>query len=176
MPFRPAEQEYAPYFARYIVRVPEDDILSVLRSQVEEINAAAKAVRADQEQFRYGPDKWSIREVFGHLTDAERIFGYRALCLSRRETAPLPAWDENAYVERSSYNACALADLAGELTMMRQANLMFLARLNDAEWTYTGTVSGKTISVRAIAYIVAGHVRHHFEILRTRYGIPLNAG
>lgn len=175
MPSRPTDREYAPYFARYTVLVPEEDIVAVLRRQVDGIRAAAAAVSAAQEQFRYAPDKWSVREVFGHLVDAERIFGYRSMCISRGEQSPLPAWDENAYVERSSYHRCALADLATELLVTRESNIAFLARLTDAEWELTGTVSGRTASVRAIAYIVAGHVRHHMEILRTRYGIPIGA-
>ena len=173
---RPAEHEYAPYFARYIALVPETDILSVLEHQIADIESAAGAVAAEQEQFRYGPDKWSIRQVFGHMTDAERVFGYRSFCISRGEQAPLPAFDENAYVERSAYHGCALSELVRELVLTRQANLVFLFRLTDDEWMQTGTASNKTVSVRAIAYVMAGHVRHHTDILRTRYGIAVVPG
>ncbi len=172
MPSRPTDREYAPYFARYIALVPEEDIVTVLRRQVDGIRAAAAAVNAAHEQFRYAPDKWSVREVFGHLVDAERIFGYRSFCISRGEQAPLPAWDENSYVEKSPYHECALPELAAELVLTRKANIAFLARLTDEEWVSTGTASGKPVSARAIAYVMAGHVRHHLEILRTRYGIP----
>lgn len=173
---RPAEHEYAPYFARYIALVPEADILSALKHQIADIESAAGAVAAEQEQFRYGPDKWSIRQVFGHMTDAERVFGYRSFCISRGEQAPLPAFDENAYVERSPYHGCALSELVRELVSTRQANLVFLSRLTDDEWMRTGTASNKTVSVRAIAYVMAGHVRHHMDILRTRYGIAVVPG
>ena len=173
---RPAEHEYAPYFARYIALVPETDILSVLEHQIADIESAAAAVAAEQEQFRYGPDKWSVRQVFGHMTDAERVFGYRSFCISRGEQAPLPAFDENAYVEKSAYHGCALSELVRELVLMRQANLVFLSRLTGEEWMRTGTASSKTISVRAIAYVMAGHIRHHMNMLSTRYGIVVVPG
>lgn len=175
MTSRPADHEYAPYFARYVARVPETDILAVLQLQLTDLERAAGAVAVEQEQFRYGPDKWSVRQVFGHLTDAERIFGYRSFCISRGEQAPLPAWDENAYVEKSPYHECALPELAAELVLTRKANIAFLARLTDEEWMRTGTASGKPVSARAIAYVMAGHVRHHLEILRTRYAIPIGS-
>ncbi|HSQ77020.1 MAG TPA: DinB family protein, partial [Bacteroidota bacterium] len=143
---RPSEHEYAPYFARYIALVPETEILSVLKHQIADIERAAGAVAAGQEQFRYGPDKWSVRQVFGHLTDAERVFGYRSFCISRGEQAPLPAFDENAYVEKSAYDGCALSELMTELVLTRQANLAFLSRLTDDEWMRTGTASSKPVS------------------------------
>jgi hypothetical protein len=170
---RPPENEYASYYARYVARVPENDVLSVLEDQVADVRKAAAAVYIGSETYRYGEGKWSIREVFGHLVDAERIFGYRAFCISRGEQAPLPAWDENAYVAASGYDACALKDLVTELTAVRQINTAFLQRLTDVEWLRLGTASGKNVSVRAIAFVLAGHVRHHLEIVRTRYGIVI---
>jgi hypothetical protein len=167
---RPPENEYAAYYARYIARVPEENVLSVLDDQVALIRSAAAAVYTGSETYRYEEGKWSIREVFGHLIDAERVLGYRAFCISRGEQAPLPAWDENAYVAESPYGACALQDLVTELTTIRQVNLAFLRLLTDAQWLRLGTASDKGVSVRALAFVLAGHVRHHLEILRTRYG------
>jgi hypothetical protein len=166
---KPSENEYATYFARYVSLVPEDDILAVLKGQLAEMNRILGAVPSDQERHRYAPEKWSIRGVCGHLIDGERVFGYRAFCISRGETASLPSFDENAYVAQSRYDDRPLADLMEEFAALRMTNVHFLRWLADPDWTRTGTASGKTISVRAIAYVMAGHVRHHLNILRERY-------
>jgi len=168
---RPAVTEFAPYYVRYIAMVPEDDILSVLKAQVVDISNAAAAVTSGREKFRYDTGKWSIREVFGHLIDGERVFGYRAFCISRGEQAPLPSFDENSYIRESTYDACPLNDLVAELVLLRNANTAFLSRLTDANWLRFGTASNKPVTVRALAFIMAGHMRHHLEILRTRYGV-----
>jgi hypothetical protein len=168
---KPAETEYAPFYAGYVSLVPEGDILATLAGQVEEFRRFAAKVPPDREGFRYAPDKWSVREVMGHLVDGERVFGYRAFCFSRGEQAALPSFDEQVYVQSSSYDRLPLADLADELVGVRRSNVTFLRRLDAGAWTRTGTASGKTISVRALAYIMVGHCRHHFEVLRDRYGL-----
>jgi len=168
---RPAENEYAPYYARYIALISEPDPMPALDAQVGLVSALAGSVGGSRELYRYAEGKWTIREVIGHLVDAERVFGYRAFCISRGERAPLPAFDENLYVERSHYGARAARDLADEFALVRKGNLAVLASLTDEEWLATGTASGKTISVRAIASIMAGHVRHHLSILAERYGV-----
>ncbi len=168
---RPAEAEYAPYFGRYISLVTEDDALSALEGQLDEVRRLAASVKADRESFRYEPDKWSVRQVIGHLVDGERVFGYRAFCISRGELAALPAFDENAYVAASRYDEIPVLELARELLAVRNANLVALRRLDAAAWTRKGIASGKPISVRALAYVMVGHVRHHEAILLERYGI-----
>ncbi|CAG1773293.1 hypothetical protein BAC2_03869 [uncultured bacterium] len=166
---RPQVSEYAPYYERYIAQVPGDDVLSVLRGQAGEVERLFGRVGAGSETFRYGPDKWTFREVAGHLTDAERVFGLRAFCFSRGERAPLPSFDENAYVEEGRYGGVSLHDLVTEFVAVRAANVAFLSRLEDDRWTRVGTASSHAISVRAIAFIMAGHVRHHLAILDERY-------
>ncbi len=168
---RPAPDEFAPFYAGYVALVPETDILAVLRQQQADIAQCAGAIPARHEDFRYAPGKWSIREVFGHLIDAERVFAFRAFSFSRGEAAPLPPFDENAYVERSRYHERPLADLAAELRALREAHLAFLAWLDDGAWSRVGTASGRPVSVRALAFIMAGHIRHHVNILRERYGV-----
>jgi hypothetical protein len=168
---RPKETEYAPFYAGYVALVPEADILSVLERQVEEIRHLAASVPADRETFRYAEGKWSVRQVLGHLVDSERVFGYRAFCLSRGELAPLPSFDENRYVAAARFDAMPLRDLADELALVRGSNLVALRRLEPREWERVGTVSGKAMSVRALAWIMAGHPRHHLKILRERYGV-----
>jgi len=173
---RPAEHEFAPFYLTYVSLVPETDILSVLEKQTPLVELLGKAVSPDRETFRYAPRKWSIREVFGHMIDAERVFAYRAFCISRGETAALPSFDENAYVASSLYNDQPLKSLLAEFTSTRTSSLAFLSRLSEQDWLRTGTASAKPVSVRALAYIMAGHVRHHLNGLQTSYGVSGGRG
>jgi uncharacterized damage-inducible protein DinB len=168
---RPADTEYAPFYAGYVALVPEADILAVLGSQVDEFRRLLAAVPAGQESQRYAEGKWTIRQVIGHLVDAERVFGYRAFCFSRGERAALPSFDENQYVDAARSDSVPLRDLVEELAVVREANLAFLRRLDAREWAQIGTASGKPVSVRALAWVMAGHPRHHVRILRERYAV-----
>jgi hypothetical protein len=168
---RPAEGEYAPFYARYVALVPETDILAVLERQAGELRQLAASVPAERETYRYAEGKWSVREVLGHLVDGERVFGYRAFCISRGEVAALPSFDENQYVGEARCDAIPLRELAGELALVRESNLAVLRRLEPRQWERVGTASGKPITVRALAWVMAGHPRHHAEILRERYGV-----
>jgi hypothetical protein len=168
---RPNETEYAPFYAGYVALVPETDVLAVLDGQVAEVRRFAASVSPDREALRYAEGKWSVREVFGHLVDAERVFGHRAFCFSRGETAALPSFDENQYVAAASSDSIPLLELVEELALVRRSNLAFLRRLQGPDWTRVGTASGKPVSVRALAWIMAGHPRHHQKVLREKYGI-----
>jgi hypothetical protein len=168
---RPTEAEFAPFYAGYVALVPEADVLAVLERQAEEIRRLAASVPAERESHRYAEGKWSVREVLGHLVDGERVFGYRAFCISRGETAPLPAFDENRYVAAARSGAIPLVEIADELALVRRSNLVVLRRLSPGDWTRVGSASGKAVSVRALAWIMAGHPRHHLNILRDRYGV-----
>ena len=168
---RPSEAEFAPFYARYVALVPEADILAVLEQQVAEIRRLAASVPPERETFRYAEGKWSIREVLGHLVDGERVFGYRAFCFSRGDPAALPSFDENQYVAAARSDATPLPELADELALVRRSNLVVLRRLEPAEWARVGTASGKPVSVRALAWVMAGHPRHHLQVLRERYGL-----
>jgi hypothetical protein len=170
-PSRPSVSEYAPYYSRYISLVSETDVLQVLAAQVNEMERIGRSIPGEREQYRYNKDKWSIREVVGHLTDAERVFGYRAFCISRGDRTPLPGFDQNPYVAEARYDTCALADLMEEFTTVRISNLVFLKRLHETEWQRMGTASDNPVSVRALAFMMAGHVRHHLNGLRTSYGV-----
>ncbi len=168
---RPTGTEFAPFYAGYVGLVPETDILAVLDRQVEEIRRLAASVPAGREAYRYAEGKWSVKEVLGHIVDGERVFGYRAFCISRGEQAPLPAFDENRYVAAARSDATPLLELADELALVRRSNLVVLRRLAAEDWARVGTASGKPVSVRALAWIMAGHPRHHVNILRERYGV-----
>jgi uncharacterized damage-inducible protein DinB len=167
---RPREDEYAPFYARYVALVPETDILAVLERVAEEIRRLAASVPAERERHRYAEGKWSVREVLGHLVDGERVFGHRAFCFSRGERAALPSFDEPVRGE-ARCDAIPLRELADELALVRRSNLTALRRLEPREWERVGTASDKPITVRALAWVMAGHPRHHVDILRERYGL-----
>jgi len=156
--------------------VTEADVLAVLETQAAEVHRLAAAVPAKSETLRYAPGKWSIREVVGHVADAERVFGYRAFCISRGEQTPLPGFDEGRYVAESGFDERTLAELVREFTAVREANLAVLRRLEGRAWERIGNANGSPVSVRALAFIMAGHVRHHCGILRSRYGIQAGPG
>lgn len=169
---RPAVSEYPPFYAGYVERVTEEDVLDVLGGQGGEIVALARSIPADKERFRYADGKWSVREVMGHLIDVERVFGYRAFSLSRGEQAALPGFEENDYVRVAGAGGVPVEALAEEFVAVRDSNLAFLRRLGEDGWTRAGIANGHVVSVRALAWIMAGHPRHHLAGLRERYGVP----
>jgi hypothetical protein len=168
---RPEATEYAPFYAHYVSAVPEGDVVSALRDSGREITAALASIPESRGGFRYAEGKWSIRELVGHVIDAERIFTYRALRLARADATPLPAFEENDYVRSAGSDARTIADLVAELRAVRESSIRMFASFPEDAWTRTGIVSGRPVSVRALAYITAGHARHHLAILRDRYGI-----
>jgi hypothetical protein len=168
---RPDASEYAPFYHGYVEAVPEGDIVDLLRSGGQELAEAIGRIPEDRGGFRYGPEKWSIREVLGHLIDAERIFAYRALRVGRGDHTPLASFDENEYVKTAGSDARTIADLVRELRAVRETTVMLFASLPDDAWGLRGVASGKDVSLRALAYITAGHARHHLRILRERYAI-----
>jgi hypothetical protein len=170
-PERPQPDEYQPFQAAYIALVPEADVLGVLAFQVVQARQLIPSITPEQEAFRYAPGKWSVRQVFGHLGDAERVFGYRMLCIARGQQEPMPPFDENLFVENGNFDQRTLTNLADELVLLRKANISMLEQLDDTAWTRSCVVNAKSITTRAIAWIMAGHFRHHLSILKDRYGI-----
>jgi hypothetical protein len=168
---RPDASEYAPFYHGYISSVPDGDVLALLRSGGRELIEALERIPESRGGHRYAPDKWTIREVIGHLIDAERIFGYRALRFARADQTPVPGFDENEYVKSAGSDARTIADLARELAVVRESSALMFESLPEDAWLRTGIANGNAISVRAIAYVVAGHPRHHLRILRERYSI-----
>lgn len=166
---RPDVTEYLPYYERYIERVPDGDIVATLRTQVGETLAAVRAVPEAQGAHRYAPGKWTIRQVLGHMADTERVMAYRALCIARGESQALPGFDEDGYVAGARFDEQPLASLAENLAIVRQATVALLAPLSAVELARAGTANAAAVTVRAIAWIIAGHERHHLAVLRERY-------
>jgi len=167
---RPVEGEFASFYAGYIASVPERDVLPVLESQPADLRALGSRV-AGRDTFRYKPDKWTILQTFGHLIDTESVMGYRAFCIGRGEEKPLPGFDQNDYVAGADSGERSATDMAHEFAAVRHANLWTIRRWTPEEWSRVGNANGHPISARAIAYVMAGHVRHHMAILRDRYGL-----
>ena len=167
---RPDATEYAPAAAGYVSLVPDGDVVTVLERQLDDLLALLRPVSEEVGNTRHAPYTWSVKEVLGHVTDAERVFAYRALCVARGDQTPLPGFDENAYVPPAGFGACRLADLLSQFEHLRRSNLYLLRSLPADAWTRRGTANASPVTTRALAYIMAGHAEHHARILRKRLG------
>ena len=172
---RPALDEHGAHFGRYVALVPEADVVSALDVQAAAVERWPARVAPEREAVGYAPGTWSPRQVMGHLIDTERIFAYRALRISRRDSTPLPGFDQDPFVEHSPDADVPFQALVDEFVALRRANLPLFRRLDEAGWSAAGTSSDNPLSVRAAAYIMVGHVRHHAVVFRDRYGLMLEA-
>jgi DinB superfamily len=166
---RPEKNEYNPFYETYVSLVPETEILPALERQIQETRALLGGISEEKSLYRYGADKWSIRQVIGHMIDGERVFAFRALTFSRADTVQLPGFDENHYVSEANFDQISLTDLCAEFVALRTANLLMFKQLTAQAWTRAGIASDNHITVRALAFIMVGHVRHHTKILQERY-------
>jgi hypothetical protein len=164
----PLPAEYAPYHVKYISLVPEGDIIATLGRQLEELLSLLRGLPDDRAVLRQPPYTWSIKEVVGHVVDAERVFAYRAMRFARNDATPLPGFEQDDYVRSANFDAVPLANLVSEWEHVRRANICFFRNLDPDAWLRHGRASDNNVSVRALAYIMAGHERHHTEILRKR--------
>lgn len=165
---RPAPTEHAPYYAGYIAKVPETDVLAVLEEQAREVDALLRSIPEAQAVILHPPYTWTIKQVIGHLIDGERIFAYRALRIARGDATPLPGFDENVYARTGEFDRLTLSQLADEFAAVRASTVLLLRHLPDAAWIRAGTANNSPVTVRATAFIIAGHTRHHMAIVRTR--------
>lgn len=164
--------EYAPFHGGYIDGVPDDeDLLALLRRQGEETAALLRGVGEEQSRYRYAPGKWSVREVIGHVVDAERVFTYRALRFARADATALPAFDEVAWGASSNADQRPIAEHAAELATVRAASLALFGGFTPAMFARAGSAGGHNVTVGALLYVTIGHERHHVRILRERYGV-----
>ena len=166
---RPEKDEFAPYYLPYVNSVPEGDIFSTLTKQLEDTVLLLKNVTEEQGKFRYAPGKWSIKEVIGHMTDTERIMAYRLMCIARGETVSLPGFDESQYVANSSFNDQSFEQLLEHFSAVRKSTIVLMKSLNDDAWLRKGLANNTGVTVRGIAYIIAGHAMHHCQIIKERY-------
>ena len=166
---RPAADECSPYYFTYIQLVPDGDIVRALETQHADIHALLERVTDARAAESPAPGEWSIKQVVAHLSDAERLFAFRALWFARGEQAELPGMEPNPWVELSDSNARALSDLLAEFDHVRAASIALFANLDAAAWDRRGIASGAVMSVRALAWIVAGHELHHNRSLREQY-------
>lgn len=169
---KPQPGDYAPPFQAYIddAAAKGDDALAVLEDQQALLDAMATWPEA-KAGHRYAAGKWTVREVVGHMADTERIFAYRLLRIARGDATPLPGFDENAYQLRSGFEQRSLASLVAELGAVRAATLPLIRSLDAPALEREGTASGKRTTVRAMAWVTAGHFQHHADILTQRYGM-----
>lgn len=166
---RPTADEYSPYYGGYVSLVPEGDILYTLERRRDALLELLRGIPETKASSRYAPGKWSVKEVVGHVIDTERIFAYRALRFARGDRTPLPGFEQEGYVSNASFDTRTLSDLADEFDLVRRANLHLFRNLDAEAWSRSGEASGARVTVRALAYIIAGHELHHTNILATRY-------
>ena len=166
---RPEPGEYAPYYDRYISLVPGSDILTTLESQRRQMLLLLSGRDDSDADFRYAPDKWSAKEVLGHVCDTERIFAYRALRISRGDRTPIEGFEQDDYVRNGPSANCPLAELIEDYIAVRRATLTLLRNLDEQAWLRRGIANNNEVSVRAIAYTMAGHELHHRRILEEKY-------
>ena len=165
----PDRTEAAEYYFTYINQVPAGDVRKILRAQLPDTLALFKSIDEKRSMHRYAPDKWTIRESIGHVNDTERLFVFRALWFARGLDSPLPSFDQNVAVPTSGANERPWSSHIEEFEHLRGATISFFDHLPDDAWGRRGTASGYQFSVRALAFMTAGHLTHHVKILREKY-------
>lgn len=168
---RPERNEYSDWYADYVARVPDGNVIHVLEKQSFEMQAFLKRLSEEQAEKAPAPGKWSVKQVIGHLCDAERVFAYRALRFSRGDQTPLPGFEQDDYVRESGANERKLADLAAEYEALRRATIAFFKSVSPEAALRRGNASGAQVSVRALAYITAGHESRHLELMKKQLSV-----
>jgi hypothetical protein len=166
---RPQAGEFAPYYDRYISLIHGDDILNTLDQQRRDTMLLLSCRDDEDGDFRYAPEKWSAKEVLGHVCDTERVFAYRALRFARADATPLEGFEQDDYVRNGPFARRPLADQVEDFIAVRRATLSLLRNLDEAAWLRRGIANKNEVSVRALAYIIAGHELHHRRILEEKY-------
>jgi uncharacterized damage-inducible protein DinB len=166
---RPQAGEYAPYYERYISLIEDDDILATLDRQRREMVLLLSGLSEEQGDFRYAPEKWSAKQVLGHVCDTERVFAYRALRISRGDATPMEGFEQDDYVKNGPFARHAIAEVIEDYIAVRRATISLLRSLEDAAWSRRGVANKNEVTVRALAYTIAGHEVHHRRILEEKY-------
>lgn len=170
-PGRPTDSEHAPFYSDYVRRVGDGDVMQMLERQPAEVEALLGGLDDERTRHRYAADKWSVREVLGHMSDTERVMSYRLLRIARGDSAPSPSFDQDDYVRGSRADERTMRDLLDEFRAVRASSIALMRGLDGTSWTRRGMVSNAPMSARALAFIIAGHAEHHVALLRERYGV-----
>ncbi|MFA7227563.1 MAG: DinB family protein [Melioribacteraceae bacterium] len=166
---RPGKSEYAAYYHTYVEAVPEGEIIKIMKKQCDQIKKLLGTVSKKDSLFRYAPGKWCVREVVGHIIDTERVFAYRTLRFARNDKNDLPGFDENEYIHQSNYCDVGLDELIEEFCTLRYSNIIMFKNFSEEFTLRKGTANGNSFTVRAMAYIMCGHVNHHLKVLKEKY-------
>jgi hypothetical protein len=166
---RPAPGDYAPYAEKYVSLITGNDILETLTTQLKQTTTFFSGRSERDGNFRYAPDKWTVKEVLGHVVDSERIFAYRALRIARGDQSPLPGFEQDDYVRSARFTERNLGNIVEEYADVRHASLALFNSLAEEAWQRRGVANNSPVTVRAIAFIVAGHELHHRNLLNERY-------
>ena len=166
---RPQADEYAAYYEKYVSLVPDGNIVELLEQQLEKSLAVFGGLSEEQGNYRYAPDKWSVKELLGHISDTERIFAYRLLRFARNDKNALAGFEQDEYIANAGFDSCRLSDLVKEFEFVRRSSIALLRHLPQAAWLRQGVASENPVSVRALAYMLAGHELHHLNVLSERY-------
>lgn len=171
----PEPDEYGDFYKEYISLVDGSNVIQTLIRQGQQTYATMRKLTPDEANYRYEDNKWSVKEIIGHLVDTERIMAYRALCISRGENSPLPGYNQDEYVEHADFDNRSLQNLSTEYDALRNANISMFSSFTRDQILRKGTANNVNISVRALAFIIAGHEKHHLNILEDKYGIPTSS-
>jgi hypothetical protein len=166
---KPNADEYAPYYKLYIDTVPDINIIDALGMQTDSATKLLMGITEEKSQYRYAPEKWNIIELTGHILETERMLAYRALCISRNEQTSLPGFDQDEYVRQTDYSKITMKAMVEEFAALRKANILMLKNFTDDMCLRKGTANKNPLSVRALAYVIYGHVQHHLNILKEKY-------
>lgn len=166
---RPIEGEYPSYFEGYIKLVPNGEIVSILQENLLGTISLFQGIPVSNGDFQYAPDKWSIKEVLGHMTDTERIMSVRLLRFGRGDSTPLPGFNENIYVKGANFNQRTLENLLDEFTVTRNATITLIQNMSEESWGRKGLSNNHETTARSLAYMITGHELHHCQIIRERY-------
>ena len=166
---RPKSDEFASYYSTYVDLVKSDEIVPAMREQMEQTLQFLARISEEQSLHSYAPGKWTIREVLNHMNDGERAFTGRAFWFARGFEDPLPSFDQNVAVEMAKANNTSWKQLVDEFRSLRQSTISLFETLPEEAWSRSGVASDNPVTVRALAYIIAGHVTHHVNVLSEKY-------
>jgi hypothetical protein len=166
---KPSASDYAPFYETYVKLVKDDDLIKALHSSLDEIHENLASIPADKMDYAYAEGKWTVRELLQHMIDTERVFSYRAMAFARGEQQDLPGFDENKYASTANVEARNISEMKEELLTLRRSVYLMYKGLTEQDLTRSGLANKNGVTVNALGYIIIGHVRHHFAVIKERY-------